>query len=262
MVQVQELIHHIEQTAPLFLSASWDNSGIQAAAHSQEVNKLAVFLDPLPDCVDRALAWGADFLLSHHPLAITPRLPDRTDFLHSVLRAVLCNDVWLYAAHTSLDVNSTGPVGWLARELSLSDVRPLDPLPQHSDCGFGIIGEMQTPSAWGDFVSTLVEILSVANWRMGGTEPEEVKTVAYCPGSGAALLDRAVSAGADVLITGDLKFHQAQECAEKRTRILDVGHFILEERMMQIWAGELETELPGLEVRFFPGFDPIRIYCR
>ena len=62
-------------------------------------------------------------------------------------------------------------------------------------------------------------------------------------------------AGAEIFITGDLKYHPALEAAEQLPLILDVGHFCLEEEMMRRFADRLREELP-LPVAFYPGRDP------
>lgn len=69
----------------------------------------------------------------------------------------------------------------------------------------------------------------------------------------------ARAAGADVLVTGDVKYHAAME-AEIFT--IDVGHFSLEERMTREMAALLDERLgpQGVAVRFFPGSDPLRVH--
>lgn len=113
-MHIAEIISTIEQMAPLQGAASWDASGLQVAAHRTDATRLAVCLDPSPASIAAALELGAQCILSHHPLALKPSLPNRIDHYHDVLRLLLGNDVPLYAAHTSLDVNSDGPVSWLA----------------------------------------------------------------------------------------------------------------------------------------------------
>ena len=70
------LIKEIEKTAPLRYAAKWDKSGIQIAAPAKDIRHLAVMLDPCLTSVRAALEQGADFILTHHPLALTPRFPD------------------------------------------------------------------------------------------------------------------------------------------------------------------------------------------
>ena len=135
-MHIAEIISIIEQMAPLQGAASWDVSGLQVAAHRTDATRLAVCLDPSPASVSAALELGAQCILSHHPLALKPSLPNRIDHYHEVLRLLLTNDVPLYAAHTSLDVNSDGPVSWLARELHLDNLAVLEPtgLFDEKDC--------------------------------------------------------------------------------------------------------------------------------
>ena len=48
-----ELIALIERTAPLAIAAPWDKSGVQVASARQDINRLAVCLDPTPHRVVR-----------------------------------------------------------------------------------------------------------------------------------------------------------------------------------------------------------------
>ena len=119
-MQQSRLISLIEENAPLSLAASWDKSGIQVASPRAEISHLAVSLDPTPDAVSAALEAGADMLLTHHPLTLTPRFPDRLDAYRRTLALLLAHDMPHYAAHTSLDANPFGPSAWLPDELGLT----------------------------------------------------------------------------------------------------------------------------------------------
>jgi dinuclear metal center YbgI/SA1388 family protein len=126
-MKIRDLFGLIEQAAPPHMAASWDRCGVQVAAAPTDADKLAVALDPTPEVLKKALGWGAQVVLTHHPLGKTPRLPDRLDPHHEVLRLLLTHGSWLYAAHTSLDCAPAGPAAWLADELNLSNRRIVDP---------------------------------------------------------------------------------------------------------------------------------------
>ena len=125
-----------------------------------------------------------------------------------------------------------------------------------SEIGFGEVGVLPRRMGWKNFVKKLGEVTGRETFSVSGSEPEAVKTVAYCGGSGASLVARAAGAGADVFITGDMKYHAA---VEAETCVIDVGHFSLEEEMMRLFAGELDRALDGVEVKFFKGTDPFRL---
>lgn len=146
-MRVNDLIAVIEAAAPPEFAASWDRCGVQVAARRTEIHKLAVALDPAVDFVDKAMDWGADFLLTHHPLGLKPGLPDQLDAYHHVLGALFRRDAWLYAAHTSLDVQPGGPVRWLAEELGLKELAVLEHTGAMRSRWFRVLGVAPTLSA-------------------------------------------------------------------------------------------------------------------
>lgn len=299
---LNDLIAHIETTAPPRLAAPWDKNGVQIAADIGTVRTLCVALDPSLETVLQAVDLGAEVLLCHHPLTLSPRLPDRVDDLHRVLALCLGNGLLLYSAHTSLDANPDGPVNWLGRMLGLHDMRVLDittretpylirepdarrtpeeaaelvlwpneleallcssptmvtqAIPLHAPCreyGFGCLGTVPSPLPCQELLAALEPFFSSPP-RFIGVQPETVDTVAYCPGSGADLAGVAFRCGAQIFLTGDVKFHQAQAMQDQGFCI-DVGHFCLEEHMMREWSRRLENELPAIQVIFLPGRDP------
>ncbi|MEF8888973.1 MAG: Nif3-like dinuclear metal center hexameric protein [Desulfohalobiaceae bacterium] len=263
-MQPESVISVIESVANPGLAEDWDPSGVQVASTRERIHRLAVALDPSPDLIARALEWEADFILTHHPLSLTPVLPSRLDDFHASLRLLLGRDVWLYAAHTSLDVQTNGPVAWLARSLQLSDISPITELKGGPDeqggplAGFGVQGTCPAPLSWPEFTAQLSRITGLHSWRRTGKPPAEVVRIAYCPGSGMSLATKAFFSGADVFLSGDLKYHAAQEI-EGLGPTLDLGHFILEEHMMRAWTRDLQSALAehDIDVGFFPGHDPI-----
>lgn len=123
--------------------------------------------------------------------------------------------------------------------------------------GLGLCGSLKRKLSTDSFVELLGEQMDITGSRFVGEPPEKIKKIAYCPGSGADFAYRAFGLGADAYITGDIKYHQAQDI-EEHGFALDVGHFVLEEEMMRNWCGELQRELPDLKIFFIPGKDPFR----
>lgn len=256
-----DIIRSIEETAPLSIAAPWDKSGIQVASARAQISCLAVCLDPTPESVRRALEAGADMVLSHHPLCMEPRFTDRLDGYHEVLSLLFRADVPLYAAHTSLDANPVGPVAWLAEELKLRALTVLEATGSMElfgvdwTCGFGVVGELPEALSSEALREALLPWIAGSSPRLAGSLPERVRKVAICPGSGSSLAADAAAAGADVLITGDLKYHSALELP---LPVLDVGHFSLEEEMMRRFSYHLKNILSEVTVVFVPAQDPLR----
>lgn len=255
-----ELIAGIERIARPANAASWDRSGLQVAATRSEVTCLAVCLDPTPASVRRALDAGADFILSHHPLSLQPDLPRRLDDYREVLCQLLTADVPLYAAHTTLDVASTGPAAWLADELGLGDRAVLEVVappeaPGSLPAGYGLAGDLPEPVDFAAFNARLSRLLGFDGGTFCGPVPEQVRRVAYCTGSGSSLWREARARGAELFITGDVKYHTA---LETRICILDVGHHSLEEEMMRRLSLGLAAMFAGVDVIFVASASPLR----
>lgn len=259
-MQLTELINSIEKIAPLYTQASWDCSGMQVAARRNEAARLAVCLDPSPASIAAALDRGAQCVLSHHPLLLKPRLPRRLDGYHEVLRLLLGADVPLYACHTSLDVNSTGPAAWVADELGLTEREVIEPTAPAKDGvalppGFGLAGNLPAPQSPAEVLQRLGHWIDLSTATLCGPCPATVRRIGYCTGSGSSLLDDARRCGVDFFITGDVKYHTALD-AEICTA--DVGHHSLEEEMMRRMCALLQHELPDMDIFFVPSLSPLR----
>ncbi len=262
-MKTAEVISRIESLVPSGYAASWDNCGVQIAGPEKDISRIAVALDPLPQVVSSALDWGAEFILTHHPLAIEAKLPSKMDWFHNVMKQVFCAEATLFASHTSLDVQFKGVVSWLGRELKLEGLQVLDPVAENESgdiLGYGCIGRFAAPVAYSDFVEQVSQFTGCGVVALCGPQPEKVTCVAMCPGSGSSLMDKAFAKGADVFITGDVKYHPAQETVGA---VLDVGHFSLEEEMMRRFAVVLDGEVDSsVEVKFFSGRNPFAYHVQ
>jgi dinuclear metal center YbgI/SA1388 family protein len=105
--------------------------------------------------------------------------------------------------------------------------------------GLGRIGRLATPVSLTDLAVMVKDTLPVVSVRIAGKLAKTITTVAVCGGSGAGLLQKAIFAGADVLITGDVKYHEAQEAAAAGIALIDAGHFGTEQPVVAAVAAYL-----------------------
>jgi len=107
--------------------------------------------------------------------------------------------------------------------------------------GLGRIGVLPEPCPLAVFSDQARERLASGPLRLVGDQQRLIRTVALCSGSGASLLKEAVRAGADLLVTGDIKYHEAREAEASGIALLDVGHFASEQLMVSAVQGFLRT---------------------
>ncbi|HOQ23744.1 MAG TPA: Nif3-like dinuclear metal center hexameric protein [Bacillota bacterium] len=92
--------------------------------------------------------------------------------------------------------------------------------------GLGCIGDLASATAWPDLLRTVKEQFGLAQVRVGGAKPPaQVKTLAVTGGSGAGLLQAVARAGAEVYLTGDIKYHDYRLGEELGVCLVDIGHF-------------------------------------
>lgn len=92
--------------------------------------------------------------------------------------------------------------------------------------GLGRIGKLAQPQPLAAFAEQVKAALGLKHVRLAAADRNAlVKKVALCGGSGADLVQKAAYQGADVFVTGDVKYHDAQRALECGVAVLDAGHF-------------------------------------
>lgn len=94
--------------------------------------------------------------------------------------------------------------------------------------GLGRIGNLEEKITLGQLIENVKKVLNINNLRYVGEENSLVKKIALCGGSGASLINLAMEKGAQVYLTGDIKYHEAQEAESRGLAIVDAGHYATE----------------------------------
>lgn len=94
--------------------------------------------------------------------------------------------------------------------------------------GLGVIGSLEEEIDTSEFIDMVKKKLKLTLLTGSGPMPEKIKKVALCSGAGASLISKAKFKGADVFITGDIKYHDGQIANEISLFLLDAGHFSTE----------------------------------
>lgn len=114
--------------------------------------------------------------------------------------------------------------------------------------GLGRIGQLPHAVNLKDFALTIKEILKAPRVNIVGDEQRKIKKVAVCGGAGSEVMSQAKAAGADVLITGDLKYHEAQKALGMNMAIIDAGHYYTERLIVPALVDYLQERLQPYEV--------------
>lgn len=248
MVKCRMVMEAMERIAPKRLAEEWDNPGLLVGSPEQEIRKILVCLDASESVVERAIAMGADMIVSHHPLLFKPLQKIRTDLsLGHRLQMLLKHDIALFAAHTNLDSAKGGVNDILAERIGLQQREPFVVTcpEEHGAEGMGRIGRLSSPVSLREFALRVKAALPVSHIRVVSAGNRSISKVALCGGSAAEYIGKAASLGADVYVTGDVRYHDAQHAAEMGIHVIDAGHFGTEFPVVSVLKTQLERELAG-----------------
>ena len=129
--------------------------------------------------------------------------------------------------------------------------------------GLGRVGEWPEARPWPQVLQQLKTLFRVQIIKATGQPPEMVKKVALCGGSGGDLIEAAWKQGAELYLSGDIRYHQAVPWASESMAILDLGHYATESIFMPAWGQRLQERLDqeGMRVKVIIdawGQDPFR----
>ena len=121
-----------------------------------------------------------------------------------------------------------------------------------TEFGLGRIGYLETEVNLSDYIELLKSELNLDRVEFVGNLTAEISKVALCSGSGADFIKTASAQGADLYITGDVKYHEAQLAEELDLNLIDAGHYgtekIMRAGMTDYLAEKVTTDKLDLEI--------------
>lgn len=225
MIKIRDITSSIEEFAPRNLQESYDNAGLQVGDPQADVTGVLLCLDVTEEILAEAIARECNLIVSHHPLIFhgLKNLTGSNPTQRIVIEAIR-NGITIYSAHTNLDSTWDGVSHEMARRLNITEISVLEPQPADPRTGLGVIGNI-TPTPKIEFLRKIKETFSVQALRYSAQSPALViRRVALCGGAGASLITSAIARKADILITGDVKYHDFTSFGHEII-IADIGHY-------------------------------------
>jgi dinuclear metal center YbgI/SA1388 family protein len=118
---------------------------------------------------------------------------------------------------------------------------------QYSNFGAGAVGELAEPVDEKDFLRLLKTKFDLQVVRHTPLLKRQVRKIALCGGAGSFLISNALSIGADVFVTSDVKYHEFFD-ANGRMVIADIGHFESERFTIDLLQQLLVEKFPTFAV--------------
>ena len=105
----------------------------------------------------------------------------------------------------------------------------------------GRIGRLAQPESARMVLRKIKRALGIQILSYAGNEDTLVQKIAVCGGAGASFIREAKAAGAQLYLTGDVKYHEAQDAVKCGLVIADGGHYGTEIISVPVLAQRLQS---------------------
>lgn len=126
------------------------------------------------------------------------------------------------------------------------DIIDLDNM--HQEVGSGMLGELEVPVSEAEFLTVLTRTFELSVIKHTPFTGKMVKKVALCGGAGSFLIKAAIASGADLYVTGDVKYHEFFD-ADGKLVIADIGHYESERYTIELLFGKLREKFTNFAVQ-------------
>lgn len=213
----------LDSIAPFETAEGFDNVGLLIGDKASPVSKVIFTLDLSEKTVDEAIAFGAELIITHHPIIFSPlrRIHYDTPFGRMLVKLTGAG-ISVIAAHTNWDKAPNGVGDTLAKLLALQNITPLD--------DYVRLGDLPAPITASAFAAFMTKMLDFAPRWYG--EDKLLTKVAVAGGSYGEGYELALEAGADAFVTGEIKHHEILDAIAQGLIVYDGGHHATEHPAM------------------------------
>lgn len=256
-MKAREVVEMLENLCPKQYALGWDNPGMHVGHWDNEISKVLIAVDADDAVVDYAVNNGVNMIIAHHPLIFSGIKQINDDnFIARRVMKLIENGINCYCMHTNFDV-----AGGMATEASdrmeLLDAVPLEETVPGE--GIGRVGNLSEPVTVGEICNRVKDKFGLPNVILYGDENAVVSRVGISPGSGKSMIEYAVNLLAQVLVTGDISYHDGIDAVAKGVNIIDAGHYGIEHIFIDIVKEYLIGKGTDLEVVPMPINNPQKI---
>ena len=243
MTTVSDILTFLDSKAPMAGKMGFDNVGLLVGRGQAPVRRVLVSLDITGPVIREAADWGAELIVSHHPLFFELKAVSDAAMEGELALSLAEKGIAAICMHTNLDAAQGGVNDALMAALGGTVTGVLEP-----DTRIGRIGELPEEMAFGDFLRQVKAALAGNGLRYHDAG-RPVKHLAVCGGSGGGDIGLAAAAGCDTFVTADIKYHQFLEAAHVGVNLIDADHFSTENVVTPVLRDWLQAAFPEAEVR-------------
>jgi len=221
---------------------------------SENINKVITGVTASKALIDRAIAEQADAILVHHGYFWKNESYVIRGMKHDRIKALLLNDISLFAYHLPLDIHPT--LGNNAQLARLFDIKEVEPLEVGNALSVAMQGHFEQPCNAEELSQLINRLLERDCLHIPAPSNKPIKTIAWCSGGGQGYIELAAEQGIDAFLTGEVSEQTTHIAHEMDIHFFAAGHHATERYGIKA-LGEHLAEKHGLEVIFVDIDNPV-----
>ncbi|MDB3869809.1 Nif3-like dinuclear metal center hexameric protein [Candidatus Thioglobus sp.] len=232
MINNKTLATYLNEYLNVIKFSDYCPNGLQIEGTS-DVSKIIAGVSANQDLIERAIDEKADALFVHHGFFWKNESPVITGIKKNRIKALLDNNINLFAYHLPLDAHSlVGNNIQLAMRLNIKNPQPV---------GDTLVWQGQVDLSLAD-VEKSVQSVTQRTPLVFGSKNKPIKKIAWCTGGAQSYIEYAIDVGADCFITGEVSEQIPGICKENDIAFISAGHHATERYGVQALCQHLSQK--------------------
>ncbi|CAC9496920.1 GTP cyclohydrolase 1 type 2 homolog YbgI [uncultured Gammaproteobacteria bacterium] len=198
-----------------------------------DIKKIISGVSANQDLIDAAIDEKADALFVHHGFFWKNEASEIIGIKKNRIKALLDNDINLYAYHLPLDAHTTvGNNIQLAQRLNIKNPEPI---------GDTLVWQGEVETTLSKLSNTIEQALNRVP-LVFGDDDKSLKRIAWCTGGAQSYIEHAININADCFITGEVSEQIPAIALENNIAFVSAGHHATERYGVQALCQHLSQK--------------------
>lgn len=248
-----ELESYLEQLLKPSQIKDYAPNGLQIQGQDQ-ITKIVTGVTASQSLIDRAIEEKADAIIVHHGYFWKNESYVIRGMKHKRIKALLDNDINLFAYHLPLDIHPT--LGNNAQLAKLLNIEVTGSLELGNPLSVAIQGELPDIYSGEKLAQFINSKLNRICLHIAPSSNKPIKTIAWCTGGGQDYIELAAEQGIDAFISGEVSEKTTHIAHEMDIHFFAAGHHATERYGVKALGEHIATE-HGIDVVFVDIDNPV-----
>jgi dinuclear metal center YbgI/SA1388 family protein len=252
-MRTNELEHYLTALLKPQQIKDFTVNGLQVQG-CETISKVVTGVTASKALIERAIDEKADAILVHHGYFWKNESYAIRGMKHDRIKALLVNDINLFAYHLPLDIHPTlGNNAQLAKLFNIGDVAPLE---LGNPISVAMQGSFKNECSANELTKLINTTLNRECLHIPANSNKPIKTIAWCSGGGQGYIELAAEQGIDAFLSGEVSEQTTHIAHEMDIHFFAAGHHATERYGVKALGEHLAKE-HGIEVLFIDIDNPV-----